>query len=1269
MGASLSISANPTEENSPARHFIACSRRIRPGGGVCGKLLAFAPLVHKSKTAMPTPAPSRPGHPRFALRNLSPSRKAISLATRRKEAPAVMENIAVARLPPGSNHNIADRAAKLVAKVRAERSKSTGVDALMHEFTLGSAEGIALMCLAEALLRIPDHATADRLIRDKIARGRWDEHLGLGKSLFVNAAAWGLMITGKWVMLAEPERELRGALARVIERGGEPIVRKAVDVAMRMMGGQFVIGETINEALENAGKAEALGYTHSYDMLGEAALTREDAEHYFAAYAAAIHAVGKANAGRGIVRGPGISVKLSALHPRYCRAQRERVLEELLPRLRELLFLAMRYDIGFNIDAEEADRLELSLDLIEALARDPAFAGWNGLGIVVQAYQKRCPRVLDHLIALARETGHRFMLRLVKGAYWDAEIKRAQMDGQDDYPVYTRKIYTDVSYLACAKQILAHPDAFYPQFATHNAHTLAAVLEMAGEYRDFEFQCLFGMGETLYDQIVGDQGLGLTCRIYAPVGAHENLLAYLVRRLLENGANSSFVNRIVDPKVSIDELVADPVAGAEKLAGAPHALIPLPAALYGPERGNSRGRDLTAEPVLAEFEEALEQSRRLQYRAAPLLAEGEVAVTPPSPILNPANREERVGVVFEARPADVAAALRAALAAAASWAGTPPAERAACLVRAADRLAAEQTRLVALIVREAGKSLANAINEVREAEDFCRYYAAELLAGAAPGTGIGPVVCISPWNFPLAIFMGGIAANLAAGNPVLAKPAEQTPLIAAEAVRILHAAGVPRAALQLLPGAGETVGAQLTAALEVRGVVFTGSTQVARLIQRALYRHGDARRVLIAETGGQNAMLVDSSALPEQVVNDVIASAFDSAGQRCSALRVLCLQRDIADRVLAMLIGAMQELRLGDPAELATDVGPVIDPEARDRLLAHIELMRGKGRLLYQCPLQAGHTAGYFVAPTLIEIERIGVLEQEVFGPVLHVLRFGADEMDSLLREIRNTGYGLTLGVHSRIDLTVEQVLRHAAAGNVYVNRNMIGAVVGVQPFGGEGLSGTGPKAGGPWMLPALQVEGVRLKTGAAEEREASALTAFVEALSPATAGLTPEECGALKQYAEEARRLCASLIERVLPGPTGERNQLFWHARGEVLCRGGATAAELGRQIIAALATENTLAIQEGALGGQVIAALLASKGVVVRRAQDAGGVAAVLCLEGDAPAALSAVCAMPGAVIPVIVPDASGRYPLWRLLHERSVSINTAAAGGNASLLAISA
>jgi len=1222
-----------------------------------------------------------------------------------------MENVAAARLSEASQRSIAERASKLVSRVRAERSKSTGVDALMHEFTLGSAEGVALMCLAEALLRIPDNTTADRLIRDKIAKGNWEEHLGMGKSLFVNAAAWGLMITGKWVMLAEPERELRGALARVIERGGEPIVRKAVDVAMRMMGGQFVIGETIDEALQNARKAEALGYTHSYDMLGEAALTREDAERYFAAYAAAIHAVGKANAGRGIYRGPGVSVKLSALHPRYCRAQRSRVMEELLPRVRELLFLAMRYDIGFNIDAEEADRLELSLDLIEALARDPAFGGWNGLGIVVQAYQKRCPKVLEHLLALARETGHRFMLRLVKGAYWDAEIKRAQIDGQDGYPVYTRKIYTDVSYLACARLILAHPDAFYPQFATHNAHTLAAVLEMAGEYRDFEFQCLFGMGETLYDQVVGDQSLGHTCRIYAPVGAHENLLAYLVRRLLENGANSSFVNRIVDPKVSIDELVADPVAGAEKLAGAPHALIPLPASLYGPcgvnvaqrrtnlpspsggrgggegtgigdvpdssvavampVRANSRGRDLASEPELAEFEDAIRLSRKQQYRAAPILAEGEVAVTPPIPVLNPARREERVGVVFEARPADVSAALQHAVAAAPGWASTAPSERAACLLRAADAMSAEQTRLVALIVREAGKSFANAINEVREAEDFCRYYAAQLLAGSAPGQGMGPVVCISPWNFPMAIFVGGVAANLAAGNPVLAKPAEQTPLIAAEAVRLLHAAGVPRAVLQFLPGAGETVGAQLTAAPEVRGVVFTGSTQVARLIQRALYRHGDASRVLVAETGGQNAMVVDSSALAEQVVNDVIASAFDSAGQRCSALRVLCLQRDIADRVLAMLIGAMQELRLGDPAELATDVGPVIDQEARGRLLAHIEAMRGKGRLLYQCPLDASHAQGYFVPPTLIEIDGIGVLEQEVFGPVLHVLRFGAEELDQVLQDIRATGYGLTLGVHSRIDLTVEQVLRQAAAGNVYVNRNMIGAVVGVQPFGGEGLSGTGPKAGGPWMMPALQLGGVRIEAAGEPVRPeaASALLGLVAAFAQAGAGITAEEFAALKAYAEEALAARASLVERVLPGPTGERNRLFWHARGEVLCLGGATAAELARQVLAALATENTVVIRAGVPGGDALAKLLAGKAYAVRRAQSLAGIAALLCTEQDAPAALREVSAMPGAVIPVVVADASGRYPIWRLLHERSVSINTAAAGGNASLLAISA
>ncbi len=1206
----------------------------------------------------------------FALRQQSALRQAVTAATRRDETATVLENVAAARLSAAANARIAAHATRLVARVRAERSKSTGVDALMHEFTLGSAEGIALMCLAEALLRIPDQATADRLIRDKIAKGHWDAHLGRDKSLFVNAAAWGLMITGKWVMLADPERELRGALARVLEKGGEPIVRKGVDVAMRMMGGQFVIGETIEEALVNARKAEALGYTHSYDMLGEAALTRDDAERYFAAYASAIHAVGKANAGRGIHRGPGISVKLSALHPRYSRAQRTRVLQELLPRLRELLFLAMRYDIGFNIDAEEAERLELSLDLIDALARDPAFAGWNGLGIVVQAYQKRCPRVLDFLAALARETGHRFMLRLVKGAYWDAEIKRAQSDGQDGYPVFTRKTYTDVSYLACARQILAHTEAFYPQFATHNAHTLAAVVELAGDYRDYEFQCLFGMGETLYDQIVGERGSSLTCRIYAPVGAHENLLAYLVRRLLENGANSSFVNRIVDRKVSIDELVADPVAAADALAGAPHPLIPMPVALYGSARRNSRGRDLAAEPVLAELEDALRLSQGIDYRAAPLLAEGEIIVTAPLAVNNPARRAERVGVVHEARPVDVSAALASALAAAPRWAATAPEMRAEVLLRAADRLAEEQTRLAALIVREAGRSIANAIAEVREAEDFCRYYAAELLAGAAPGKGIGPVVCISPWNFPLAIFIGGITAGLAAGNPVLAKPAEQTPLIAAAAVRLLHEAGVPAAVLQFLPGTGETVGAQLVAAPEIRGVVFTGSTEVARLIQRALYRHGDARRVLVAETGGQNAMIVDSSALPEQVVSDVLASAFDSAGQRCSALRVLCLQHDIADRVLAMLIGAMQELELGDPAELATDVGPVIDEPARTALLAHIQQMRGRGRLLYQCSIDARHAQGCFVPPTLFEIDHINVLAGEVFGPVLHVLRFGADELPRLLQDLRGTGYGLTLGVHSRIDRTVEEVLEHAAAGNVYVNRNMIGAVVGVQPFGGEGLSGTGPKAGGPWMLPALQQDAALAPQSEPLAKLPEALERALASFADAGAGLSTAQCASLRALAQRLASQRAAWDERLLPGPTGERNSLACHGRGEIACLGGESALALAHQVIAALAAGNTVALRASAVGALALATSMNGAGVPARLLPDAalcqGG---VLCTEALAPGALAAVLARPGPVVPVILPDAAGNYPLWRLMHERSVSINTAAAGGNASLLAISA
>ncbi|WCM91573.1 trifunctional transcriptional regulator/proline dehydrogenase/L-glutamate gamma-semialdehyde dehydrogenase [Acidovorax sp. NCPPB 2350] len=1221
-----------------------------------------------------------------------PLRRAIAAACRMPEPDALAPLLEQARAGDAAAAQRVQALALRLATGLRQRGNAGGraglVQGLLQEFALSSQEGVALMCLAEALLRIPDSATRDALIRDKIAPGDWERHLGRSPSLFVNAATWGLLLTGRLVA-THSEQGLGAALRRITARGGEPLVRKGVDVAMRMMGEQFVTGETIAQALANARPREAQGFRYSYDMLGEAALTAADAERYLRAYEDAIHAIGAASAGRGVYEGPGISIKLSALHPRYSRAQHARVMQELYPRVLRLAELARGHDIGLNIDAEEADRLEISLDLLEALCHAPSLAGWNGIGFVVQAYQKRCPFVIDHLIDLARRTGHRLMVRLVKGAYWDSEIKRAQVDGLADYPVYTRKAHTDVSYLACARRLLAAPDAVYPQFATHNAHTVAAIHAMAGPqaYRpgQYEFQCLHGMGEPLYEQVVGPRGLDRPCRVYAPVGTHETLLAYLVRRLLENGANTSFVNRVADATLPLATLVADPVAAveAEAPAGRPHPRIPLPPALYGPARRNSAGLDLASDAVLEPLAEALQAQARQAWHAAPLLA-GPVPPGPCQPVRNPAWHADIVGEVQEATDADADRALQWAHDAAPAWAATPPAQRAALLRRAADALEARAPALLSLLVREAGKTCANAVAEVREAVDFLRFYAAQAEALFTTGTWapLGLVACISPWNFPLAIFAGQVAAALAAGNTVLAKPAEQTPLVAAEAVRILHGAGIPAGALQLLPGPGETVGARLVGDARVTGVLFTGSTEVARILQRTLAGRldGAGRPVpLIAETGGQNAMIVDSSALAEQVVSDVVASAFDSAGQRCSALRVLCVQHDVADRVLGMLRGAMAELRIGRPDRLATDVGPVIDAPARAGILRHVATLRGRGRAVHQVPVDPATDAqGTYVPPTLIELHSLSELGPEVFGPVLHVVRYARHELDGLLDQIAATGYGLTQGLHTRIDETVERVLRRARAGNLYVNRNMVGAVVGVQPFGGEGLSGTGPKAGGPLYL-------LRLVARAPADAALAAVRGMALEVLQAPPEGDPAPLQALAGWARGAgpgHAPLAAACERfaqaspagwtaTLPGPTGERNQYRVQPREHVLCLAGTDADRLV-QLAAVLAVGGralwpaTASAQRGALPGAVQERI-----VLVADWQAPGVPLDAVLHHGDAQALLGvcrALAARPGPIVGV-----SGHAPgdaavaLERLVAERAVSINTAAAGGNASLMAL--
>ncbi|MGE5477979.1 MAG: bifunctional proline dehydrogenase/L-glutamate gamma-semialdehyde dehydrogenase PutA [Bacteroidales bacterium] len=997
----------------------------------------------------------------------TPARAALRAVARQDEAAVLASVLAQARFAPDQAARVAATAGRLVEGAR--RRKSAGdLDAYLREFSLSTQEGVVLMCLAEALLRIPDAATADRLIRDKVGSADWASHLGRSESLFVNASTWALMLTGR---MMRPEAEPMGVLTRLLFRAGEPLVREALVSAVRIMGRQFVMGRSIAEALGRAREP----WRHSFDMLGEAARTAEDAQRYFDAYAAAITAIGAAAAGRGVQAGPGISVKLSALHPRYEYAQHRRVMAELVPRVVELCRLARQVDIGLTIDAEEADRLELSLDVIAAIAAEPMLRGWDGLGLAVQAYQTRARPLVAWLAELARAHRRRLAVRLVKGAYWDTEIKRAQERGLDHYPVFTRKAATDVSYLACARDLLAAPDAFFAAFATHNAHTVAAVLEMAGHRRDWEFQRLHGMGEGIYGQLVPDY----PCRVYAPVGSHEDLLPYLVRRLLENGANTSFVNRLADESLPAAQVVADPVAAVEAMADRSHPRLPLPRDLYAPERRNARGWDLADPETLAQLRAAMAATESAGHGAAPMIGEDEIIAGPARSLLCPADLRRQVGRVIEAAPDDVRRAVNLVVDAQPAWDESGGERRAAILERAADLLEAEAPGLMALLIHEAGKTIADAVAEAREAVDYLRYYAVQArekfsTATELPGVtgernrlelhGRGAFACISPWNFPLAIFVGQVAAALAAGNTVVAKPAEQTPLVAARAVALLRRAGVPGAALALLPGDGR-VGQALVAAPGIAGVAFTGSTEVARAIARTLADKEGPLVPLIAETGGINAMVVDSSALPEQVVADVVASAFGSAGQRCSALRLLFVQAEMAEKIIAMLAGAVHELAVGDPADLATDVGPVIDRAALDVLERHRGRLDNAGRLLARADLPEQANAGTFFAPCAYELERADWLDREVFGPCLHVVRYEANRLDTVLDWLRQSGYGLTLGIHSRIDSFVERIRAGAKVGNIYVNRSQIGATVGAQPFGGEGMSGTGPKAGGPHTL------------------------------------------------------------------------------------------------------------------------------------------------------------------------------------------------------------
>lgn len=1005
---------------------------------------------------------------------------------RQDEEQLVNEILEKAAISNTDMRSIQEKAIQLVTELRKQRTTKGGLDAFMFQYDLSSEEGIALMCLAEALLRIPDKENIDKLIRDKLVTANWSAHLGKSHSLFVNAATWALMLTGK--MISQPHQEsfaehgqgLTSALKKLAAKGGEPIVRQAISQAMKILGKQFVMGRSIQEALKRARDKEAMGYRYSYDMLGEAAFTAEDAKRYLDAYVRAIEAIGEESAGKGPFAGPGISIKLSALHPRYELSKTKRVETELLASMNKLILLAKEKNIGLTIDAEESYRLMPSLRLLEKILASGIAKGWDGLGLAVQAYQKRALAVIDHLKALSDTYQQKLCVRLVKGAYWDTEIKLTQMQGLEDYPVFTRKVTTDVNYIACVKKLCDYKNSFFLQFATHNALTVSIVEHLCKQnnVEHYEYQCLHGMGDPLYDQIVSQK----PCRVYAPVGSHEDLLAYLVRRLLENGANSSFVNRIANDELPLESIIQSPMEKLKSYSRKRHPNIPLPKDLFGEQRLNSKGLDLAQPKVFFPVLKEIEQLSKKMHFAQPTFQDQKNPAA--SKCYSPIDTKHCLGEVVQATPENIALAIDKADEAYQKWRFSDASMRSRLLNQTADLLEANRTELLALLMFEGGKVLDDAVSEVREAVDFCRYYAQEALKHHQATTLTGPtgelnqlslhgrgiIACISPWNFPLAIFLGQVTAALASGNCVIAKPAAQTTLVAQRAIDFLHQAGFAKAVVQLLPTSGRLVSEHLLKDIRIRGVLFTGSTETARSINQLLANRPGPIVPFVAETGGQNAMIVDSSALAEQVVSDVITSAFKSAGQRCSALRVLFVQEDIADKILTMLKGATQELVVGNPLDFTTDIGPVISNSAKDELLTHVAKMDKFGKKICEATLSDDHMGCYF-APRAYEIENIDVLENEVFGPVLHVIRFKGRDLDKVIQAINKTGFGLTLGIHSRIDETINYIIARVNVGNIYVNRNMIGAVVGVQPFGGEGLSGTGPKAGGPHYLIRLSTE------------------------------------------------------------------------------------------------------------------------------------------------------------------------------------------------------
>ncbi len=1144
---------------------------------------------------------------------------------REDEDVVLRDLIEEADLSAALRERIQTRAVDLIRYMR-EDGKPGLMDMFLAEYGLSTNEGIALMCLAEALLRVPDPGTIDALIEDKIAPYDWDEHLGKSQSALVNASTAALMLTGR-VLDDDDSASVMGLLNRTVKRLGEPVVRVAVRRAMKEMGDQFVLGQTISEAIRRGEAERKKGYLYSYDMLGEAALTAKDAAEFYASYSSAIEAIGAQSIGSDIQSSPGVSVKLSALHPRFEFAKQARLETELVPRVASLAQAAKDRGLGFNIDAEEADRLEPTLRVFEALLADPSLAGWDGLGLVIQAYGRRAASVIDWLYATAKRYDRKVMVRLVKGAYWDTEVKRAQVDGVSDFPVFTKRTATDVAYMCCAKKLLGMTDRIYPQFATHNAQTAATVLELCDDTSAFEFQRLHGMGETLHHYLLKEAGT--RCRIYAPVGPHKDLLAYLVRRLLENGANSSFVNQVIDRRLPATQIAKDPVEKYHALSNRQSAALKNPTQLFAPQRQNSKGWDLRNRADTDDIEQARAPFATERWTAEPLLAvdwQGDGQET----LMNPANPNDEVGVVRLASQSDAAAALEAAR----IWLEADARTRAATLNRAADLYEANFGEIFAVLTREAGKTQLDAVAELREAVDFLRYYAnrALVLSTHLPA---GVITCISPWNFPLAIFTGQIAAALAAGNSVLAKPAETTPIIASIAIKLLHEAGVPRDVLQFLPGHGRSVGQALVGSPTVAGACFTGSTATAQAINRTLARQAQPDAFLIAETGGLNAGIIDSTALPEQAVRDTIVSAFQSTGQRCSALRCLYVQNDIADGFLDMLFGAMDEVELGDPWAFSTDIGPLISADAQTHIQAYIDQAKADGRLLKQL---AAPMKGHFVGPAVIQVESIIDLKDEVFGPVLHVARFDADEFETVLEHVNATGYGLTFGLHTRIDERVREISDQLAVGNIYVNRNQVGAIVESQPFGGEGLSGTGPKAGGPHYVKRFtQAERVVTSPYAAASIDAARLNAALESFT---------------------RQDPQRLSKTKMPGPTGEKNELSTWPRGLVLCL-GPTLDDARRQAGAARSTGcPAFIVAPGHVGEDGLDGTLDLDAL-----KDVQGISLVALWSDDASVRTGrvALADREGPIIPLV----SARNIDDYCIIERHTCIDTTAAGGNASLL----